>query len=694
MIIQIYLPVVLWTASGLAILLTLLTYSFNPVYSATTVLSLDSDLIKVLRNLESAYPSASMSDFIRYEYFATHSVSLMRLPQLAKKVVETNDIRDHSGNRLRPEYFIQPGLTQLIFTNDGQGINVEWISDTQTFAIKGYSRMPKMAVVFSRKYAEEFLVQNADQYKGVLQSLLDRFDYESGQIAVEIENIDRQSNDLKIKIMSADMTTEIENVTKKILTIKNDLESAQLSEKIYRLQLDHLLMETKTYEKYRKAEQIYQLNPQITTLKTELDSLIRALAAASIDYTHQHPEYLAIEKKIQAVKQSLKNEAEKAFSQETEKISGMLDTTLRSILALNLDHLSFKSKVTHYSSLLDNYNQRLNKMVIVQSDLSNLAQKKGLAAVELGGIFKNRHLVESMMNKTIPFFRIVSHADINEDNLHSYKYFPNRKLILLLTFSITIAVLALMILGRELHTNTLYYDWQLLTVAEGLHFRNLSHIDKSSADIETLSGICSAMHDICLMTKASHIIRIVSWNGGEGKATLAKALAWYHRKMGESVLLVDGDSVNASLTRSLDMNGCVGLLDMVCDQKTGLGMIQDDRLSGISVIPVGNRHSDIHDDVSLAPMTPVFTDLAEKYSKFIFIDCPSSQNYVMLSDLLPRHDVILVIESGKHAIHSVEPAVELSQTGKAGGRLKWIVINKALFGMTWNPFRRPHNLNR
>ena len=86
---QINLPFVLWGAFFVTFVIVGLSFLISPIYNATTVLTLDSDLAKVLRNVETSYPSVVAQDFIRYEYFATHNVQLMRTPQLAEKIRET-----------------------------------------------------------------------------------------------------------------------------------------------------------------------------------------------------------------------------------------------------------------------------------------------------------------------------------------------------------------------------------------------------------------------------------------------------------------------------------------------------------------------------------------------------------------------------------------------------------------------------
>jgi hypothetical protein len=75
-------PIVLFGAGAITLVVTLLTFLFDPVYEAKTFITLDANLSKVLKSTDISYPYTTSMDYIRYEYFATHSVTLMHAPRL------------------------------------------------------------------------------------------------------------------------------------------------------------------------------------------------------------------------------------------------------------------------------------------------------------------------------------------------------------------------------------------------------------------------------------------------------------------------------------------------------------------------------------------------------------------------------------------------------------------------------------
>lgn len=313
-ILQIRLPFILWGSFVLIFVVGTLTFCFRPIYSVTTIVTLDADLSKVLRNINTSYPSITQSDLIRNEYFSTHAVSLMRVPQLAGRLVEKWDIRNSRGDRLFPEYLMEPSLFQLFFSNNGQGIKVKWISDTQQFGISGYSKDPNRAVDYSRDYTEAFLKENSEQFRDTLLKLEERIDIQRESAISRIDVLNLKMQQILNQNETGDLETEIRGSTTKIFEIKKALDDALIKEETYQRRRDFLSQEAKKYEELIEYEQVMETNPQIKTLKDEIQSLTGSLISASIDYTPEHPTYIAIEKRIDNAKESLKKRSKQYYS--------------------------------------------------------------------------------------------------------------------------------------------------------------------------------------------------------------------------------------------------------------------------------------------------------------------------------------------------------------------------------------------
>jgi Mrp family chromosome partitioning ATPase/uncharacterized protein involved in exopolysaccharide biosynthesis len=677
---HIKMPIVLFGAGAIALIVTLFTFLFDPVYEAKTYITLDADLSKILRNVEISYPFTTSTDYIRFEFFATHSVTLMHAPQLADQFVKRWDIKDWSGKNIFPEYFIKPNLFTLLFSNNGQGIRAQWVSDTQQFIIAGYSKNPNTAVAYSRDYTESFLKENANNAASALDIIVERLDNQILEISRQRESIDAQIQQVKKRYRIADVDVENQALISKIYSIKSDLNFARLDEEAYKLRMDHLYREAANHEALKKYQIIMESNPTILTLKTKIQELTRLLVGLSVEQTKENPAYKVMEKTLEATKESLKKEAEKTLYQEIDQRSNFLDTVLSSMLKYDLNHIVYHYQVEHYNSLLKLSESRLEELITAQSQLSKLTERRAHLSNLLSTSITNHSNVSNIMKKPVPFFRVVSHASINKDNLKYYKYFPKRKLVLSQTFIAFLFALSFLVIAKELYANTLFCGWQLSALKHRVDYADIPLLGISATNLNNDFDaiICKHIHEICLSTNDAQIVRITSGEKGEGKATIARAMALYHHKMGKSVVLIDGDLKHHSSSVWFGLNDRPGLTDCICDQRESADIIIRDQIPNISFIPAGSRSNLDLKPFVLKPLTDLFSILSSDYEKIIFVDEPFSDSHFMLADMLPPHDNIIVVKSGEHSIYEVERWTGMREYTQGKATLKGIIINKII----------------
>jgi Mrp family chromosome partitioning ATPase/uncharacterized protein involved in exopolysaccharide biosynthesis len=740
---QVNFPFILWGTLIVVILAASMTYFFRPIYWARTTLVLDSDLDQVLKNVDTAYPAMTNSKYIRYEYFATHSLNMMRVPQIAQQVASQWDIRGASGEPLQPESLIEPGMMRLVFGNDGQGIKLQWITDTQQFAIIGYARDPERAVDYSKEYAEAFIEHNSGQLQAVMLPLLERLRKMREDINGDIEDMDREVIQIKLDHHISDPATEHSGLITKIQTIMGSIDQLEMEEKAYKAKIDHLTREDKNFEKLQKVESVISLNPMVTNLRTEIENLTRAMVASSVDFTPEHPDYIAAEKKLKSAKESLKKEAEKAFSQEVSRQSSMHDTVLTQLLTLTLSHIIFEHSLESYKSMLDKYYDRQNEIVMVQSAIDNfVARKQSLVSI-MGDVDKSAYTLQSVISGVTPIFRVLSPATTNLRNPAYYKYFPQKKAIVIWSALIAFCVLTFVIVAKELHANVLYNEWQLSSIAGTVSCAEIPQLDVKRGITGSMEQvICCNIHNVCRSAKDSRILRITSWTRSEGKATVARALAWYYQRLGGSVIVIDGDVPCRSLSRAYGLGDHLGLMDYIEGQRAArdeklaekIVVCREEQYSpadecgsaaapaadrkeidprasyhrtlpAMPLIPTGNSFSSNGNGYKPAYLTQLFTILAARYERIIFVDSPITEDYLLLADSLPSHDVVMVVESGKHSVYDPEHALEMSRSAADSAALKGIIVNKAphainvftiggLFQFALHIFSRPLHIIR
>lgn len=677
---QIKMPIVLFGAGAIALVVTLLTFLFDPVYEAKTLITLDANLSNTLRNVDISYPSTAMADYIRFEFFATHSVTLMHAPELADQFVKRWNIKDWSGKIMFSEYLIKPSLFRLLFSNNGQGIRSQWVSDTQHFMIAGYSKDPDTAVAYSRDYTEFFLKENANSAMSALKIIVERLDNQILENSRQRDSVDAQIQQVKKRYRIADADLENQALISKIYSIKSDLNSARLDEEAYKLRIDYLYREAANHEALKKYQIIMESNPTILTLKTKIQELTRSLVGLSVEQTKENPAYKVMEKTLETTKEALKKEAEKTFYQEIDRRSDLFETVLSSMLKYDLNHIIYRSQVEHYNSLLKLSESRLEELITAKSELNILTERGTQLSNLLSASITNHSIISNIMKKPVPFFRVVSPASINKSNLTYYKYFPKRKLILALTFIASLFALSFLVIAKELYANTLFCGWQLSTLKQRVDYADIPILGISANDPKSDfdAVICKHIHEICLSTNDAQIVRITSGANGEGKATIARAMALYYHKMGKSVALVDGDLTHHSSSSWFGLNERPGLTDYLCGRKEPEDIIIRDQIPNISFIPAGSQSNLDLKPFVLKPLSDLFLILTSDYEKIIFIDAPFCGNHFMLADMLPSHDVIIVLKSGEYSIYEVERLTGMREYTHGNATLKGIIINKII----------------
>ena len=129
----------------------------------------------------------------------------------------------------------------------------------------------------------------------------------------------------------------------------------------------------------------------------------------------------------------------------------------------------------------------------------------------------------------------------------------------------------------------------------------------------------------------SKVIEITSSVCGEGKTTIAKALAGLAGLTGAHVLLIDCDLRNPVLTRSLTPEATEGLLEAIARTREIEDVIWTDLDTGIDFLPAVNVADMAHTTQILRSeaLKRVFDELKKKY-EYIIVD---------LSPLMPVVDV-------------------------------------------------------
>ena len=167
---------------------------------------------------------------------------------------------------------------------------------------------------------------------------------------------------------------------------------------------------------------------------------------------------------------------------------------------------------------------------------------------------------------------------------------------------------------------------------------------------------------------SANVVLVTSARPGEGKSFTALNLGGsIAQNAGESVLLVDVDAKNNSLTDHLGLNDRPGFLDMATrpDLAPEELIIPTD-LPNLSILPLGQRSIDRSDtlvDQSLESrrLTPPIKRLSERFPRsLIILDAPPCLSTSDPHTLAPAvGQVLMVVEAERTQRTEIEAAIDL-----------------------------------
>jgi len=188
--------------------------------------------------------------------------------------------------------------------------------------------------------------------------------------------------------------------------------------------------------------------------------------------------------------------------------------------------------------------------------------------------------------------------------------------------------------------------------------------------------LINAFGKCAVREERANLVMITSSVAGEGKTytTINLALSMAMER-DTTVLIIDGDNIRASLTRSLGLDGSIGLIELLTDENFSVeDTIVKTDIPKLSVIPSGRVNAFSTELYASEKMQHLLKELAERYNdRIILFDSPpllqTSQTKV-----LSHHagQIMLVVEEGKTPLKAVVEAVGLLDHKKIIGT----IINK------------------
>lgn len=174
-----------------------------------------------------------------------------------------------------------------------------------------------------------------------------------------------------------------------------------------------------------------------------------------------------------------------------------------------------------------------------------------------------------------------------------------------------------------------------------------------------------------------NMIMVTSSLPDEGKTYISLSMAMsIALEMDKTVLLVDCDLINPSLSQLLEVAKKPGLTDYLFDSKITLeDIIINTDIPRLRLLPSGSQHAQSNELLTSSRMSSLVNELSERYTdRVILFDTPPlllANQAVVISQLMGQ--IIVVVEAEKTPQNLVIEAIEKLDEEKIIG----VVLNKA-----------------
>jgi capsular exopolysaccharide synthesis family protein len=282
--------------------------------------------------------------------------------------------------------------------------------------------------------------------------------------------------------------------------------------------------------------------PSYIQLRRSEEQLERRINELSQRYGPKHPKRISVEAELKSLKVSMK-----------QQVNDIVTT-------IEKDYFSAVEKVKAINGRLQASKDDYLRLSRLQNKFSQLERE-----VETNKELYNNYLVrlketDAMGNYKANFYvRFIDKAVTPKS-----KSAPNRTLIVMMSMVLSLAVISIVVIMRELLLDTLnsrrkldnFSDAPIIAVLPKINFRNRSSNDKTYYNDNRFTEAIRTLRTSLLFSadkKPPKVIAITSSVPNEGKSTVALNLARSFSEM-EKVLLIEADMRHPTVSKNLNLD--------------------------------------------------------------------------------------------------------------------------------------------
>ena len=606
-------------------------------------------------------------------------IALATIRPLIKKLISDLTLEDSHGKPLNPDKLVKSSIINKILSRPT--ISVEQYEDADILEIESTSTSPSQAADMSNKLAEFYIKDRIEQtrkkYRDVRMSLGKQIQKVKDEYYKSLNDV----KDFKVKNEIIDLDQETQNLINKIVTLEGSYEENERT--ILGLEREM----AKTREKidelnmFRKESYDFTQSDQVASLKTRLNGLLVDIAQRSVEIKKEHPDYIQLEKMVEAVRDLIQDETKLVFNSERFSVDPVYDDLSFGLVEDYINKEVSLAKGRLIKEYIKKYQDKLMKMP--QRYLESSKLELGLTVNEetyqsLLEYLTHVGIAESMAISNI---RLVESAEI-PDRPNFPKKALNFLLGIFLGFFWGLAVAFFVeyidnTIKSPEHIKNIGFFPILGIIPRTTYLMDMGTISTADPKSNIVEAFRTIRNNIQyrFADKPIKTIAITSSIEGEGKSALASNIAIILSKTDKKVILIDLNLRRPSLHRFFDLTHSTGITDGVVKGMQFQEAIVHTDTERLDLLTAGPVPSDPSRVIESKMLRDTILKLEKMYD-MIIIDTPpimTVNDAIVIGRFVDL--VLYVIESGKVP----SPMIENIREEMENAEIKHVrtVLNKA-----------------
>lgn len=655
----------------------LLSRFVSPVYEATTK-------VTIKLNPQTSLISQVSRDLGSFQYFNKDFVvgtieNNLNSEIVLQKLIDDLDLRDSDDELFDPAGFVDQNFFSLILSSK-KGVDVDYMNDSNSFDIVGYSSDPEEARMIADGLVEAFFHMESTKNANEVQSAQKAIEKNIKDVQQKLKIAEEEQRQYMFKENIVDVDEQISTLIDALSSLETLRLSSQRSLKEAYSELETFNDVLRREIDSQDSEILISDNDSFTENKSRLLSLEVTLLGLMTELKEDHPEVVETRARINFVKENIRREIISKLDIKTYEYYGRLVTEQ---INKQIDIIVLKSRENIVADQIIELNKRIFAMKEDQTKLVSFGAKISNLRQRYSTLLYDMEIVSMAELLELSNLEIVQPAFV-ADNIDFNRYFPkSTKKTFVLAFIIGVFTATFLVFFLNYVDDTLSSEGDIVNAFKQQALGVIPIFSKRQLNISSL-GVDMRLTNSFLDLRSrldlssadgdKKVLSIVSHRERDGKSVVSAFLASTIARAGQKVLLIDANLRKPFIGGFMNISADNGLSDFLEGKVDIFETIYSSSQENLDVISSGRSQQDSLKTINSEKVASLLNEVTPKYD-YIIIDNLALQEGNDAVEVSSKADgVIFLAASGKTTRENAHHSIGLLKD--MGCKVIGVVLNK------------------